>query len=111
MTRRRPPRRRTRRPGKRQQQRDAQLVGLLVAAGAAVMIVRWLAAHWWIVVVALVLAALAGAGWLYWAGWLARRGMRWTHRPVGRTMLECPDAGLSAFRPSLSVGWMRLATC
>ncbi|MFD8375330.1 restriction endonuclease [Streptomyces sp. NPDC059688] len=29
------------------------------------MIVRWLAAHWWIVVVALVLAALAGAGWLY----------------------------------------------
>ncbi|MFF8867872.1 restriction endonuclease [Streptomyces sp. NPDC015139] len=29
------------------------------------MVVRWLAAHWWIVVVLLVLAALAGAGWLY----------------------------------------------
>ncbi|MFF7241754.1 restriction endonuclease [Streptomyces collinus] len=29
------------------------------------MVVRWLAAHWWIFGVILVLAALAGAGWLY----------------------------------------------
>lgn len=70
MTRRRPPaRRRTRRPGKRQQQRDAQLIVFVVVAVAVVslvvMIVNWLLAHWWVLVGVLVLAVLAGAGWLY----------------------------------------------
>ncbi|MFJ8194764.1 restriction endonuclease [Streptomyces sp. NPDC096094] len=70
MTRRRPPaRRRTRRPSRRQQQRDAQLIVFAVVAAAAiglvVMVVNWLLAHWWVLVVVLVLAVLAGAGWLY----------------------------------------------
>ncbi|MBT3155209.1 restriction endonuclease [Streptomyces sp. CHD11] len=70
MTRRRPQaRRRTRRPSRRQQQRDAQLLVFAVVAAAAiglvVMVVNWLLAHWWVLVVALVLAGLAGAGWLY----------------------------------------------
>ncbi|MFJ1975262.1 restriction endonuclease [Streptomyces sp. NPDC087903] len=70
MTRRRPPaRRRTRRPSKKQQQRDAQLIGFAMAATAAiglmVVVVNWLLAHWWVLVVLLVLAVLAGAGWLY----------------------------------------------
>ncbi|MFI6376526.1 restriction endonuclease [Streptomyces sp. NPDC050546] len=70
MTRRRPAtRRRTRRPGKRKQQRDAQLIALVVVATAVislvVMVVNWLLAHWWVLLAALVLAALAGAGWLY----------------------------------------------
>ena len=70
MTRRRPPaRRRTRRPRRRQQQRDAQLIGLLVVAaaviGLVVMVVNWLLAHWWVLVAVLVLALLAGVGWLY----------------------------------------------
>ncbi|MEU5757110.1 restriction endonuclease [Streptomyces sp. NPDC047829] len=67
MTRRRPPaRRRTRRPSRRQQQRDAQL--LLYAAAAVtlvVTVVNWLLTHWWVLVTLLVLAVLAGAGWLY----------------------------------------------
>ncbi|GAA5207672.1 restriction endonuclease [Streptomyces thinghirensis] len=70
MTRRRPPtRRRTRRPSRRQQQRDAQLIVFAVVAAAAiglvVMVVNWLLTHWWVLVVVLVLAVLAGAGWLY----------------------------------------------
>ncbi|MFE1076052.1 restriction endonuclease [Streptomyces sp. NPDC058783] len=69
MTRRRPPvRRRTRRPGRRQRQRDAQLLVFAVVAaagiGLVVMVVNWLLAHWWVLVVVLVLAGLAGAGWL-----------------------------------------------
>ncbi|WP_108990754.1 restriction endonuclease [Streptomyces coelicoflavus] len=68
MTRRRPVRRRTRRPGRRQQQRDAQLLVFAVVTaagiGLAVMVVNWLLAHWWILVAVLVLAALAGVGWL-----------------------------------------------
>ncbi|WHM35436.1 restriction endonuclease [Streptomyces sp. BPPL-273] len=62
-------RRRTRRPTRRQQQRDAQLLAsaVVVAAGIGlvVMAVNWLLTHWWILVVALVLAVVAGAGWLY----------------------------------------------
>ncbi|HEX5597872.1 MAG TPA: restriction endonuclease [Micromonosporaceae bacterium] len=62
-------RRRTRRPGKRQQQRDAQLIGFFMTAaavlGLVVMVVNWLLAHWWVLVVVLMLAVLAGAGWLY----------------------------------------------
>ncbi|OQD51778.1 restriction endonuclease [Streptomyces phaeoluteigriseus] len=70
MTRRRPPAgRRTRRPSRRQQQREAQLVifamVVAVAIGVVVMVVNWLLAHWWVLVVVLVLAVLAGAGWLY----------------------------------------------
>ncbi|WP_330346597.1 restriction endonuclease (plasmid) [Streptomyces europaeiscabiei] len=70
MTRRRPPaRRRTRRPSKRQQQRDAQLIVFVVVAVAVVslvvMVVNWLLAHWWVLAGVLVLAVLAGAGWLY----------------------------------------------
>ncbi|MFF8017874.1 restriction endonuclease [Streptomyces sp. NPDC007929] len=69
MTRRRPPaRRRTRRPSKRQQQKDAQLIAFAVVAaaviGLVVMVVNWLLAHWWVLLIALVLAALAGIGWL-----------------------------------------------
>ncbi|MFJ6558135.1 restriction endonuclease [Streptomyces luteogriseus] len=69
MTRRRPPaRRRTRRPSKRQQQKDAQLIAFAVVAaaaiGLAVMVVNWLLAHWWVLLIALVLAVLAGIGWL-----------------------------------------------
>ncbi|MFF5315641.1 restriction endonuclease [Streptomyces massasporeus] len=69
MTRRRPPaRRRTRRPSKRQQQKDAQLMVFAVVAaaaiGLAVMVVNWLLAHWWVLLIALVLAVLAGIGWL-----------------------------------------------
>ncbi|MFD6174310.1 restriction endonuclease [Streptomyces coeruleorubidus] len=70
MTRRRPPaRRRSRRPSKRRQQRDAQLIVFAVVAtaviGLVVMVVNWLLAHWWVLLVALVLAVLAGVGWLY----------------------------------------------
>ncbi|MGW7131296.1 restriction endonuclease [Streptomyces bobili] len=70
MTRRRPPaRRRTRRPSRRQQQREAQLVAFVtvaaVAIGVVVMVVNWLLAHRWVLVAVLVLAVLAGAGWLY----------------------------------------------
>ncbi|WP_395571938.1 restriction endonuclease [Streptomyces sp. BK79] len=70
MTRRRSPaRRRTRRPSRRQQQRDVQLVVFAVVAaagvGLVVMVVNWLLAHWWVLVVALVLAGMAGVGWLY----------------------------------------------
>ncbi|MEV5440570.1 restriction endonuclease [Streptomyces sp. NPDC052682] len=61
-------RRRTRRPSKRQQQRDALLVGFVMVAaaviGLVVMVVNWLLAHRWVLVVALVLAVLAGVGWL-----------------------------------------------
>ncbi|MEU3490628.1 restriction endonuclease [Streptomyces massasporeus] len=69
MTRRRPPaRRRTRRPSRRQQQKDAQLMVFAVVAaaaiGLAVMVVNWLLAHWWVLLIALVLAVLAGIGWL-----------------------------------------------
>ncbi|MEU0900034.1 restriction endonuclease [Streptomyces massasporeus] len=69
MTRRRPPtRRRTRRPSKRQQQKDAQLIAFAVVAaaviGLALMVVNWLLAHWWVLLIALVLAVLAGIGWL-----------------------------------------------
>ncbi|MFG3275989.1 restriction endonuclease [Streptomyces luteogriseus] len=69
MTRRRPPaRRRPRRPSKRQQQKDAQLIAFAVVAaaviGLAVMVVNWLLAHWWVLLIALVLAVLAGIGWL-----------------------------------------------
>jgi restriction system protein len=69
MTRRRPPsQRRTRRPSKRQQQKDAQLIVFAVVAaaviGLVVMVVNWLMAHWWVLLVALVLALLAGIGWL-----------------------------------------------
>ncbi|MFG2811511.1 restriction endonuclease [Streptomyces massasporeus] len=69
MTRRRPPtRRRPRRPSKRQQQKDAQLIAFAVVAaaviGLAVMVVNWLMAHWWVLLIALVLAVLAGIGWL-----------------------------------------------
>ncbi|MFF7736552.1 restriction endonuclease [Streptomyces sp. NPDC007984] len=69
MTRRRPPaRRRTRRPSKRQQQKDSQLIAFAVVAaaviGLVVMVVNWLLAHWWVLLIALVLAALAGIGWL-----------------------------------------------
>ncbi|MFJ4536634.1 restriction endonuclease [Streptomyces tibetensis] len=69
MTRRRPPaRRRPRRPSKRQQQKDAQLIAFAVLAAAVigliVMVVNWLLAHWWVLLVALVLAVLAGIGWL-----------------------------------------------
>lgn len=35
------------------------------AIGLVVMVVNWLLAHWWVLVVVLVLAVLAGAGWLY----------------------------------------------
>ncbi|MEV7789199.1 restriction endonuclease [Streptomyces sp. NPDC088106] len=70
MTRRRPSaRRRTRRPSRRQQQRDAQLLVFAVVSAAAVglvvMAVNWLLAHWWVLIVVLVLAVLAGAGWLF----------------------------------------------
>ncbi len=70
MTRRRPQaRRRSRRTSKRRQQRDAQLVGFVMVAAAVitlvVMVVNWLLAHWWVLLVALVLAVLAGVGWLY----------------------------------------------
>ncbi|MDQ0710775.1 restriction system protein [Streptomyces luteogriseus] len=69
MTRRRPPaRRRPRRPSKRQQQKDARLIAFVVVAaaviGLAVMVVNWLLAHWWVLLIALVLAVLAGIGWL-----------------------------------------------
>ncbi len=69
MTRRRPSaRRRTRRPSKRQQQKDAQLIAFAMMAaaviGLVVMVVNWLLAHWWVLVIALVLAVLAGIGWL-----------------------------------------------
>ncbi|MFF7771763.1 restriction endonuclease [Streptomyces massasporeus] len=69
MTRRRPPaRQRPRRPSKRQQQKDAQLIAIAVVAaaviGLAVMVVNWLLAHWWVLLIALVLAVLAGIGWL-----------------------------------------------
>ncbi|MFJ4082793.1 restriction endonuclease [Streptomyces iakyrus] len=69
MTRRRPrARRRTRRPSKRQQQKDAQLIAFAVMAtaviGLVVMVVNWLLAHWWVLVIALMLAVLAGIGWL-----------------------------------------------
>ncbi len=61
-------RRRTRRPGRRQRQRDAQLLVFAVVTaagiGLVVMVVNWLLAHWWVLVVVLVLAGLAGAGWL-----------------------------------------------
>ncbi|WP_112469576.1 restriction endonuclease [Streptomyces triticisoli] len=33
--------------------------------GLVVMVVNWLLAHWWVLVVVLMLAVLAGAGWLY----------------------------------------------
>ncbi|MDT0405272.1 restriction endonuclease [Streptomyces sp. DSM 41635] len=70
MNRRRPSaRRRTRRPGRGQRQRDAQLTVFVVVAaagiGLVVMVVNWLLAHWWVFVVVLVLAVLAGAGWLH----------------------------------------------
>ncbi|MGW1245960.1 restriction endonuclease, partial [Streptomyces bobili] len=70
MTRRRPPaRRRTRRPSRRQQQRETQIVAFAtvaaVAIGVVVMVVNWLLAHQWVLVAVLVLAVLAGAGWLY----------------------------------------------
>ncbi|KDN74844.1 restriction endonuclease [Streptomyces olindensis] len=70
MTRRRPQaRRRPRRTSKRRQQRDAQLVGFVMVAAAVitmvVMVVNWLLAHWGVLLVALVLAVLAGVGWLY----------------------------------------------
>jgi restriction system protein len=65
VTRRRPP---TRRPSRRQQQRDAQLLAFAAVTaagiGLVVMVVNWLLAHWWILVAVLVLAGLAGAGWL-----------------------------------------------
>ncbi|MEU6687744.1 restriction endonuclease [Streptomyces sp. NPDC046832] len=69
MTRRRPPvRRRPRRPSKRQQQKDAQLIAFAVVAaaviGLVVMVVNWLLAHWWVLLIAVVLAVLAGIGWL-----------------------------------------------
>ncbi|WP_318219295.1 restriction endonuclease [Streptomyces sp. SCL15-6] len=82
MIRRRPPtRRRRRRPSRRHQQRGAQLIAFAVVAaaviGLVVMVVNWLLAHWWVLVVAMVLAVLAGAGWLYsrqqWARWEAVR--------------------------------------
>ncbi len=64
-----PVRRRTRRSSRRQQQRDARLIAFTVVAaagiGLAVMVVNWLLVHWWVLVVVLVLAVLAGAGWLY----------------------------------------------
>ncbi|QGZ47099.1 restriction endonuclease [Streptomyces sp. QHH-9511] len=68
MTRRRPPtRRRTRRPSRRQRRRDTQLLALATAAGVslAMTVVNWLLAHGWVLIVGLVLALLAGAGWLY----------------------------------------------
>ncbi|MFJ8150501.1 restriction endonuclease [Streptomyces sp. NPDC096048] len=70
MTRRRPPaRRRTRRPSRWQQQPDAQLIVFAVVAAAAIglvmMVVNWVLTHWWVLVVVLVLAVLAGVGWLY----------------------------------------------
>ena len=43
------------------------MVFAVVAAaviGLAVMVVNWLLAHWWVLLVALVLAVLAGIGWL-----------------------------------------------
>ncbi|MET9822670.1 MULTISPECIES: restriction endonuclease [Streptomyces] len=77
MTRRRPVRRRSRRPGRRQQQRDVQLLAFAVVTaagiGLVVMVVNWLLAHWWVLVVVLVLAGLAGAGWLY----SRRQSARW----------------------------------
>jgi restriction system protein len=33
--------------------------------GLVVMVVNWLLAHWWVLVAAMILAVLAGAGWLY----------------------------------------------
>ncbi|MEV5176856.1 restriction endonuclease [Streptomyces flaveolus] len=69
MSGRRPARRRTRRPSRRQQQRDAQLIGFLLAAAVVialvVTVVNWLLAHWWVFVLLLLLAGLAGVGWLY----------------------------------------------
>ncbi|MEU1875526.1 restriction endonuclease [Streptomyces sp. NPDC019793] len=68
MTRRRPVRRRSRRPSRRQQQRDVQLLAFAAVTaagiGLVVMVVNWLLAHWWVLVAFLVLAGLAGAGWL-----------------------------------------------
>jgi restriction system protein len=69
VTRRRPPaRRRTRRPSKRQQQKDAQLIAFAVVAtaviGLVIMVVNWLLAHWWVLLITLVLAVLAGIGWI-----------------------------------------------
>ncbi|MFD9984032.1 restriction endonuclease [Streptomyces massasporeus] len=43
------------------------MVFAVVAAaviGLAVMVVNWLLAHWWVLLIALVLAVLAGIGWL-----------------------------------------------
>ncbi|MEU6571980.1 restriction endonuclease [Streptomyces parvulus] len=69
MTRRRPPVRRRGRSSRRQQQRDAQLLAYAATAAAGitavVMAVNWLLAHWWVLIALLVLAGLAGAGWLY----------------------------------------------
>lgn len=43
------------------------MVFAVVAAaviGLVVMVVNWLLAHWWVLLIALVLAVLAGIGWL-----------------------------------------------
>ncbi|MFC7897675.1 restriction endonuclease [Streptomyces sp. NPDC057381] len=60
-------RRRSRRPSRRQQQRDAQLLAYaaVAAVGITAMVVNWLLTHWWVLIALLVLAALAGVGWLY----------------------------------------------
>ncbi|MFD3605644.1 restriction endonuclease, partial [Streptomyces sp. NPDC058656] len=70
MTRRRAPsRRRMRRSGRRQGQADEQLLMVLGAGvtviGLVVTVVNWLLAHWWVLITVVMLAALAGAGWVY----------------------------------------------
>ncbi|MGI5466210.1 restriction endonuclease [Streptomyces sp. CA-132043] len=67
MARRSPARRRPARPGRRRRKND--LTGLAVAGVVAVVllgaVVDWLLLHRWILVLGGVLAALAGAGWVY----------------------------------------------
>ncbi|MEV0222254.1 restriction endonuclease [Streptomyces sp. NPDC050704] len=63
-------RRRTRGRGRRQRrQADNQLVAVLAVAvvviGLFVAVVNWLLAHWWVLIAVVVLAALAGGGWVY----------------------------------------------
>lgn len=43
------------------------VIAVVAAAviGLAVMVVNWLLAHWWVLLIALVLAVLAGIGWLH----------------------------------------------
>ncbi|MER6138327.1 restriction endonuclease [Streptomyces sp. NPDC001815] len=61
--------RRTRRRSRRRTPADEQLLvalgGAVIVIGLFVTVVNWLLAHWWVLIAVVVLAILAGAGWVY----------------------------------------------